>query len=195
MEQTDPENPERPRGILSPRDRRYLLGESDTEPETQKERNIRATIRERLRHAIMDFVLLYESLDERDCRQVLRPSESNIDDGDPIYEGVVHAFALLYTQDPMRFKIWIEEAVETAMYDQGRLVEATAAIQTDREVPLSVVESHNETLVEGLVDLVEKEETAAEHSPTERAELIKKLYTIFQENPELHLMLEEGKDE
>jgi hypothetical protein len=42
-------------GLLSSDQREYLIGNSDIEPQTANERNIRARIRKRLRNAILDF--------------------------------------------------------------------------------------------------------------------------------------------
>lgn len=61
---------ERPRGILSPADRRYLRGETNYE-DASSERKARMRIRERVRHALMDLPLLLEHLDERDRKQLL----------------------------------------------------------------------------------------------------------------------------
>lgn len=60
--------PSRPRGILNERERDYLLGKADIEPRTQTERDIRATMRTRVRHAIYDFALLFDHLEDRDIQ-------------------------------------------------------------------------------------------------------------------------------
>jgi hypothetical protein len=71
-------DPTRPRGILNERERRYLLGESDIEPRSQAQRDIRATIRSRLRHSIYDFALLFTRLEDRDIEQVFNPRTDDI---------------------------------------------------------------------------------------------------------------------
>jgi hypothetical protein len=68
----DATDPSRPRGILNERERRYLLGQADVDAKSQSERDIRATIRNRLRHAIYDFALLFYQLEDRDIEQVFR---------------------------------------------------------------------------------------------------------------------------
>lgn len=68
----------RPRGLLNERERRYLLGQADIEPKSQAERDIRATIRERLRHAIFDVALLFEHLADRDIEQVFDPRADDV---------------------------------------------------------------------------------------------------------------------
>ena len=62
--------PDRPRGILSERDRRYLLDKSRYEG--SQERVVRLRIRERLYHALLDFTLLANQLGEDDARRVFK---------------------------------------------------------------------------------------------------------------------------
>lgn len=68
-----PTHPARPRGMLNERERRYLLGQADIEPRSQTERDIRATIRSRVRHALFDFALLFDCMADRDLSQVFDP--------------------------------------------------------------------------------------------------------------------------
>ena len=84
MDETD----ERPRGILSPADRRFLRGEADLGSE-QSVYDTRYRIRQRVRDALLDFPVLFASLDERDREQVF--------DGDGgLADSVVDAVAFLY---------------------------------------------------------------------------------------------------
>lgn len=69
----EPTNPARPRGILNERERRYLREEAEIEPRSQTERDIRATIRTRVRHALFDFALLFDYMEDRDLAQVFDP--------------------------------------------------------------------------------------------------------------------------
>ena len=71
----------RPRGILSQRDREYLVGTSDIEQKTQKERNIRGDIRTRVKHALIDFTLLMNHLSPRDRQQIFDSRHAGIRDG------------------------------------------------------------------------------------------------------------------
>jgi hypothetical protein len=71
-------DPTRPRGILNERERRYLLGQTDIEPRSQPERDIRATIRTRVKHAIYDFALLFDQLEDRDIEQVVTPRGDDV---------------------------------------------------------------------------------------------------------------------
>ena len=71
-------DPARPRGLLNERERRYLLGLTEIEPRSQPERDIRATIRNRLRHGIYDVALLFDQLEDRDIEQVFNPRGDDI---------------------------------------------------------------------------------------------------------------------
>ena len=78
---------ERPRGILSPADRRFLRGEAALESE-QSVYDTRYRIRQRVRDALLDFPLLFGALAERDREQVF--------DGQAVADAVVDAVAFLY---------------------------------------------------------------------------------------------------
>ncbi|MFB6189059.1 MAG: hypothetical protein ABEI57_04175 [Halapricum sp.] len=56
---------DRPRGILSPADRAFLLGETEMTHE-QSRRNAAARIRKRIHNAILDFTLLVHTLPAKD---------------------------------------------------------------------------------------------------------------------------------
>lgn len=78
---------ERPRGILSPADRRFLRGEADLRSD-QSAYDARYRIRQRLRDALLDFSLLFESLDDRDRTQVFEDED--------LAGAIVDAVAFLY---------------------------------------------------------------------------------------------------
>lgn len=95
----------RPRGVLSPTDREYLLGESDLEDKSHGERRRREFIRERLLHAILDFRLIFEHLEQRDIVQVFDPvrdpgrdpdKSRDREKEDALRTGIEDAFAFLY---------------------------------------------------------------------------------------------------
>lgn len=74
-----PYNADRPRGIFGRRDREYLLGELGIEPRTQRDREIRSDIRQRIWHGLLDMILLYQCVERRDIEQALEditPEES-----------------------------------------------------------------------------------------------------------------------
>lgn len=70
---------ESPRGILSPADREYLLGNSEIEPGSQSERNIRSRIRERVQASLQDFKILSnpDQFEDRDFKQVREYKRDN----------------------------------------------------------------------------------------------------------------------
>jgi hypothetical protein len=82
---------ERERGILSKRDRAYLLGYSDIESGSARERNVRRDIRERTRNAILDFSLLLEELEDKDREQIF--SSNNAERFD---NGLANAISFFY---------------------------------------------------------------------------------------------------
>lgn len=70
---------DRPRGILTDADRRYLLGETDYASE-QSERDTRYRIRERVFNSLRDLDLVLRELEGRDLEQVLeRLDEDDIE--------------------------------------------------------------------------------------------------------------------
>ena len=108
---------DRPRGILSKSDRRFLLNESYREGlEPQSRRNIRSRIRERLRHAIIDFYVLDGYLDDRDRNQVF----SEIDG--LLKEGLHGNLAILFKaagQNERTFEAWIEGGLTHIELEMG----------------------------------------------------------------------------
>ena len=87
---------ERERGILNPRERRYLRGEEGIEPQSQDERSIRQAIRKHLRNSILDFKLLYHYLEKRDRQRVFNP-DGGYEDPNLFYDGIRSALALFYS--------------------------------------------------------------------------------------------------
>jgi hypothetical protein len=77
------EDPDRPRGILSPADRKYLLA-SDEEREADYSRSARAqrksAIHDRTTHALMDFVLLFDHLDDEELLRLFGPENYSVDE-------------------------------------------------------------------------------------------------------------------
>lgn len=71
---------DRGRGILSPADRAYLLGEADMKHE-QSKRNAEARIRGRITDAILDFGILVHHLKKKDRRQVFDTDDERFMDG------------------------------------------------------------------------------------------------------------------
>ena len=69
---------DRPRGILTPSDRDFLLGRKTDYTEHSKKQK-RNRIRRRVRNAVLDFSILYECLEDRDRKTVFDPDDENRD--------------------------------------------------------------------------------------------------------------------
>lgn len=124
----------RPRGVLSPADRRYLAGEADLRTD-QSEYDARYRIRERIRHALLDFSLLFEHLAAQDRRQVFGPEP---DDRAALTEGIVSAIAFLYLgtegYDPPRENLFAEGIRRAADREHGA-ESAFCSVRIDVERP------------------------------------------------------------
>ncbi|SNR30805.1 hypothetical protein [Halorubrum vacuolatum] len=83
---------ERPRGILTPSDRDFLLGRKTDYTEHSKKQK-RNRIRRRVRNAILDFSILYECLEDRDRRTVFDPDDA---DRDAYTRGITDMLAFLH---------------------------------------------------------------------------------------------------
>ncbi|WP_439026149.1 hypothetical protein [Haloarchaeobius sp. DT45] len=83
--------PDRPRGLLSKADRRYLLGMTEMAHD-QSRRNAEARIRKRVTNGIVDFYLLIRNLERKDRRQIF---EKGLED--PAFEyGLTGLLAFTY---------------------------------------------------------------------------------------------------
>lgn len=109
----------RPRGILSPADRTFLAGEAEFTNE-QSAYDARYRIRERLRHALLDFEFLFDHLSDHDRRKVFSPPE---DRHEAFTRGLVSAVAFLYLgtaeYDPPRENIFAEGIRRAAERETG----------------------------------------------------------------------------
>jgi len=137
MDQTT--DPSRPRGILNERERRYLRGEAEIEPRSQTERDIRATIRTRLRHALFDFALLFDHMADRDINQVFDPRSEDTGAMRTAIENTLGFFYRATIDYHPPFHYLAKEGIQRAERQHfGRHVratvdvEATAPIDPDR---------------------------------------------------------------
>lgn len=119
---------DRPQGLLNPRYRRYLLGESDIEPYTQSERDVRASIRQRLFHGLLDFALIYQFLEQRDIDQ----SIGNVDGEERLSRdtAIANAIALFLDlgsseelADTAEFERYVERAARLSWHAQHDAVD------------------------------------------------------------------------
>jgi len=83
---------DRPRGILTPSDRDFLLGrKTDYTDHSRKQKRNR--IRRRVRNAILDFSILFECLEERDRKTVFDPND---EDREAYTQGITDMLAFLH---------------------------------------------------------------------------------------------------
>ncbi|MDS0475393.1 hypothetical protein [Natrinema sp. 1APR25-10V2] len=83
---------DRPRGILTPSDRDFLLGrKTDYTDHSKKQKRNR--IRRRVRNAILDFSILFEYMEERDRETVFDP---DAEDRDAYTQGITDMLAFLH---------------------------------------------------------------------------------------------------
>ncbi|WP_132059342.1 hypothetical protein [Halorussus amylolyticus] len=83
---------DRPRGILTPSDREFLLGRKTDYTEHSKKQK-RNRIRHRIRNAILDFTILFEHLEDRDRETVFNPDD---DARDAYTQGIIDLLAFLH---------------------------------------------------------------------------------------------------
>lgn len=133
---------DRPRGILSPADRAFLLGEADLDTE-QSIYDTRYRIRQRVRHAILDFTLLFEHLADRDRDQVF---DSTADDRDAFTEAIINALAFFYLgtegHDPPRENLLAESvrrAERRSMHGDPAIITAHVTVEHAGRDRLSAV--------------------------------------------------------
>lgn len=110
-------------GFLTSTDREYLLNETDIEPKTQKERDTRRRIRNRISDAILDFYIVDLFLDRRDLDEIFTLRQTG-EDIDPILREGIHAIvSFLYyaaVEDEQTFENWIEAGLRhTAHREAG----------------------------------------------------------------------------
>lgn len=127
---------DRPRGLLSPADRQYLLGTREMTHE-QSKRNAEARIRERVRQGVLDFGLLVHALPEKDRKQVF----ASVDD-DAFVDGLAAMLSFAYLglrEQGVPFERVLEPAVvkaeETfAATTLGTSVDADVTFEVTRDV-------------------------------------------------------------
>lgn len=134
-------DPSRPRGILNERERCYLLGQADIEPRSQTERDIRATMRTRVRHTIYDFALLFTHLENRDIEQVF---DSRADDVGEFRTGIEETLGFFYRatinfHPPFQYlaKEGIQRAEQTHF---DRHVKATIDVEASAPIDPGVIQ-------------------------------------------------------
>lgn len=102
-------------GLVSSKQRKYLIGESDIEPKSQRERQMRSEIRKRLRNALRDFEIVRNELPERDWNKLAAEIREDDAGGSPLRNGLYWAVAL-----SLRFGSLTGDDMETVV-DEGVL--------------------------------------------------------------------------
>ncbi|WP_265108760.1 hypothetical protein [Halosolutus halophilus] len=135
---------DRERGVLSPADRAYLLGEREMDHE-QSKRNAEARIRRRIRAGVLDFDLLLHTLPAKDRRQVFEATTTD----DAFLDGLRAMVAFVYLGTE-RYGVDFEDVLEPAIRSSEEFLAAT-----DRDESVSVdvtfeVETSVESTLEGI---------------------------------------------
>lgn len=145
---------DRPRGVLSQADREFLKGKKEFASE-QSRRDARYRIRQRIRHAVLDFSLILHHLEKRDRRQIFssyddklseegqrNPSKEDVREvveNTMFASGVSDTIAFLYLGlggVNQSFEPILESAVKTAEEERGYIIRDMAVnIDVSRGLP------------------------------------------------------------
>jgi hypothetical protein len=118
----DPDD--RGRGILTKKDRAFLRGDADYGSKSASARRARQRIRDRIRNAVLDFGLICDRLEDRDCKKIFERGAS--DDRAGFNDGLLGALWFIYSgveqgqvhaPTGITFSDFIELAVRNAEYD------------------------------------------------------------------------------
>lgn len=142
----DPYKFDRPRGVITERDRKYLCGVSDVEPKSHHERRVREEIRERVLHANLDYAILAYNLSERD-RDLIRDKTGRFRDA------AKHQIAFQFFANGYNYGMFhrpIELGVKRGMwrdgYDVDVDVEFDVRFDPSTGVPDETMENVDETV-------------------------------------------------
>lgn len=132
---------DRPRGVLTQADREFLRGKKEFASE-QSSIDARYRIRQRIRHAILDFSVILYHLGQRDRRQIFDAYSNNTPDRDSsnlsrdevrglventmFASGVSDTIAFLYLgmgDANLSFEPILESAIEAAEEERGYVLE------------------------------------------------------------------------
>ncbi|ADB62185.1 hypothetical protein Htur_3321 [Haloterrigena turkmenica DSM 5511] len=139
---------DRERGVLSPADRAYLLGDREMSHD-QSKRNAEARIRRRIRAAVLDFDLFLHTLAKKDRRQVFEEAATD----EEFLAGLRAMLAFAY--------LGLEESgtdFETVLEPAVRSCEEFLAASGDERVSVDVrfdVETTVESSLSGVVSRLE----------------------------------------
>lgn len=158
-------NLDRDRGILTPADRRMLVGEAEYESGSNSERKARHRVRQRIREAMRDFYLLLNYLDERDLKRAFKqdgPERVLHDDVISVFPaalGFLYAASTAHPDDGVEiFEARLNQGIVAAEVTRKN---STASVEVDIKVD-------REESLEQLAELVREEGADA---PVNSAEL------------------------
>lgn len=154
-----------PASILTNKQRSFLLGNTDIDPENSDGRSMRTRIRERVRNAFADFYILYHNLQKGDREGVFDFLVSDDTDGEvgkieitAYREALVAMLAFVYREtndrnDEFKFDRLLEDAVR--MVEDEPLLRFTFEIEKDD--PWSFDELADKVMENGIKSLDDSE--------------------------------------
>lgn len=138
---------DRPRGILSPSDRRYILdvdGWEATHSRAAKSKR-EGEIETRTANALLDFQLLLEHFDEEDYDQVF--DVDDVGEQPTFSDAHADALAFLYRLDGARPSVFaksLERGIATAERQRGHHAQVTVSIDLETRGALGEIEQRLE---------------------------------------------------
>lgn len=140
---------DRDRGILTPADRRVLVGEAEFKPGSNSERKARQRIRERIRNSVLDYYLLLNYLEDRDLAQAFgqdEPERVVYDDVISVINGAVGFFYAASTihpdDDEKIFETRVQQGITAAEVTRnGVAADVSVSIKVNREESLETLAS------------------------------------------------------
>lgn len=126
------EEEERPRGILTKEDRRFLRGEKDVDEQIR--RDTRYRIRERVKNSLEDFSLLVNLLPDEDRNTIFEGLEER---GFPPVHNALVFFYLGLKEVDGDFKDVLAASIKRAemLDDPERVIDVSVNIEVDEEEP------------------------------------------------------------
>lgn len=129
-------------GLLSAKQREYLLGESEIEEKSAAERRMRQRIRDRIRNAILDFEIVGNELRNDDWSQLAAQIRDDSGDGKALRDGLYWNIAL-----SLRFGNRIGEDMETIV-SEGVIRSDRDILSADAEIETARVNTYDPGTVE-----------------------------------------------
>lgn len=137
-------NLDRDRGILTPADRRVLVGKADFPPGSNSMRKARQRIRDRIRDSMLDFYILLNYLEERDLKLAFNQSGPEPVSYDDVISVFPAAIGFLYAAsianpkvDESTFATRVQQGITNAeVVRNNATATVNVSITVDRGEPL-----------------------------------------------------------